>query len=83
MGCKFCTSGLGRRCDGPLGIDDLEVGCDCMCHKCDTCNSAHCVNVGGPDACDEAGEGGMDALEYDSPEGPDQIVPETNDGKEV
>jgi len=34
MGCKYCTSGLGDMCDGPMGLDDLEVGCDCSCHTC-------------------------------------------------
>ena len=54
MGCKWCPSGLGRNCHGPLGIDDLEVGCDCECHECPDCNSAYCVNVGGREACSEA-----------------------------
>lgn len=56
MGCKWCTSGLGRRCEGPNGIDDLEVGCDCMCHQCDDCGSAHCENVGGSYPCDDGRE---------------------------
>ena len=32
MGCKYCTSGLGRMCQGPNGIDDLEAACTCECH---------------------------------------------------
>ena len=52
MGCKDCTSGLGVNCQGPLGLDDLEVGCDCDCHRCEICNSAYCVNMGGTDPCD-------------------------------
>ena len=51
MGCEFCTSGLGVSCDGPLGFDDLEVGCDCDCHRCDICGSAYCVSMGGNDPC--------------------------------
>lgn len=53
MGCKWCTSGLGRACHGPLGIDDLEVGCQCSCHECPDCMSAYCVNVGGDEPCDD------------------------------
>ncbi len=34
MGCRWCSSGLGELCQGPLGLDDVEVGCDCDCHKC-------------------------------------------------
>lgn len=52
MGCKWCTSGLGRLCEGPLGLDDIEVGCDCDCHRCEICGSAYCVNMGGRDPCD-------------------------------
>ena len=52
MGCEYCTSGLGRACEGLLGLDDLEVACDCTCHKCPLCGSAYCENVGGPDRCD-------------------------------
>jgi len=51
VGCKYCTSGLGEDCQGPLGFDDLEVSCDCECHKCEICGSAYCQNVGGPDPC--------------------------------
>jgi len=51
MGCKYCPSGLGVHCAGPLGIDDIEVGCDCECHKCEECGSAYCYKVGGPDEC--------------------------------
>jgi hypothetical protein len=29
MGCRWCSSGLGLNCQGPLGFDDLEVACDC------------------------------------------------------
>ena len=32
MGCKYCTSGLARMCQGPNGIDDLEAACTCECH---------------------------------------------------
>lgn len=52
MGCKWCSSGLGRNCVGPLGLDDLEVSCSCSCHECDDCGSAYCECVGGPDPCD-------------------------------
>ena len=38
-------------CSGPLGMDDLEVGCDCQCHECPDCHSAYCRKVGGPDRC--------------------------------
>ncbi len=60
-GCKWCN--LGRSCRGPLGIDDIEVGCSCDHHECDDCGSAYCKNVGGPDPCeaeepDEDGDGG-------------------------
>lgn len=51
MGCKYCTSGLGENCEGPLGLDDLEVACDCSCHECVDCGSAYCEKVGGPDPC--------------------------------
>lgn len=51
MGCKYCSSGLGVSCEGPLGLDDVEVGCSCSCHECSECGSAYCVNVGGPDPC--------------------------------
>jgi hypothetical protein len=57
MGCKWCTSGLGRKCEGPLGLDDLECGCQCQCHVCPDCFSAYCVNVGGPDPCEDGDEG--------------------------
>lgn len=56
MGCRHCTSGLGLNCEGPLGLDDLEVGCDCDCHRCDICGSAYCVNMGGSDPCDPGGD---------------------------
>ena len=52
MGCKWCSSGLGRNCEGPLGMDDIECGCDCDCHRCDDCNSTFCETMGGPDECD-------------------------------
>ena len=52
MGCKTCGSGLGRDCHGPLGVDDLEVGCDCDCHECPDCGSAYCITMGGEDACE-------------------------------
>ena len=49
MGCKYCS--LGEACHGPLGADDLEVNCDCDCHKCPDCGSAYCEKMGGPDKC--------------------------------
>lgn len=52
MGCKWCTSGLGRTCQGPNGIDDLECGCDCDCHKCPDCFSPFCENIGGDEPCE-------------------------------
>ena len=52
MGCEYCTTGLGRACEGPLGLDDLEVACDCSCHDCLDCGSAYCWKVGGPDPCE-------------------------------
>lgn len=52
MGCKWCTSGLGRKCAGPHGIDDLEVGCECACHVCVLCENTNCVNIGGDEECD-------------------------------
>ena len=51
MGCKYCQSGFGLNCAGPLGFDDIEVGCDCDCHKCERCGSAYCKTMGGPDEC--------------------------------
>ncbi len=51
MGCKWCSSGLGRHCDGPLGMDDLEVSCDCQCHECPDCHSAYCETMGGDEEC--------------------------------
>jgi len=56
MGCNYCTSGLGEDCQGPLGLDDLEVSCDCECHQCELCGSAYCQNVGGPDPCEADSE---------------------------
>ena len=53
MGCKFCPSGLGNDCEGPLGLDDIEASCDCDCHRCPDCQSAYCQNVGGPEECDD------------------------------
>ena len=52
MGCKYCTSGLGEACQGPPGLDDLEVACDCECHICPDCHSAYCEKMGGPDKCE-------------------------------
>jgi len=52
MGCEYCRSGLGEMCQGPLGIDDLEVDCDCDCHRCPDCHSAYCVKMGGADPCE-------------------------------
>lgn len=52
LGCRYCTSGLGVYCNGPLGLDDLEVACDCECHKCPYCYSAYCEVMGGPDPCE-------------------------------
>ncbi len=51
MGCKYCSSGLGLSCAGPLGMDDIEVACHCECHECPDCGSAYCVQVGGPEPC--------------------------------
>jgi len=51
MGCKSCSSGLGATCEGPLGLDHLDGGCDCSCHECWDCHSAYCEKVGGPDVC--------------------------------
>ena len=53
MGCEFCTSGLGDECRGPLGIDGLEVGCDCDCHRCYACDSPYCETVGGDEECED------------------------------
>ena len=55
MGCKWCSSGLGEDCDGPLGLDDLEASCNCPCHRCPDCGSAYCEKMGGTDPC-ESGE---------------------------
>lgn len=62
MGCQYCTSGLGVNCQGPLGLDDIEVGCDCDCHCCPDCGSAYCVNMGGRDPCESEDE--TDYYEY-------------------
>lgn len=51
MGCRYCSSGLGEACQGPLGLDDLEVACNCPCHECPDCGSAYCEKMGGPDPC--------------------------------
>ena len=51
MGCQYCTSGLGKGCQGPRGLDDVEIGCDCDCHRCEECGSAFCYKMGGPDNC--------------------------------
>jgi len=51
MGCRFCTSGLEELCEGPLGLDDLEVACTCSCHECEECGSAYCERVGGREPC--------------------------------
>jgi len=51
MGCKYCTSGLGENCDGPLSMDDVEASCDCECHKCPECHSAYCEKMGGNEPC--------------------------------
>lgn len=67
MGCKWCTSGLGRRCHGPLGLDDLEAGCDCTCHECSECGNTHCENVGGDEPCDDGHEDYDDDYELDRP----------------
>lgn len=56
MGCEYCSSGLGRNCHGPLGLDDLEASCGCTCHECWECNSAYCQKVGGPDPCENWAE---------------------------
>ena len=41
MGCTFCTSGTGEKCDGPLSTDEVEASCGCQCHECDACGSAY------------------------------------------
>lgn len=33
MGCKWCTSGLGRKCEGLEGGDDIHASCTCECHS--------------------------------------------------
>ena len=55
MGCKYCTSGLGKDCYGPLGLDDLEVNCHCSCHECNDCSSAYCEYAGGHIPCKAEG----------------------------
>lgn len=65
MGCQWCSSGLGANCAGPLGLDDLEVGCDCDCHKCPECGSAYCECMGGADPCRREDDG-----DFDYPEEP-------------
>ena len=52
MGCSCCPSGLGENCEGPLGMDDVECGCDCDCHKCFDCGSACCEKAGVPNPCE-------------------------------
>jgi len=64
MGCKYCASGLGEACQGPLGLDDLEVACDCECHKCPDCGSAYCEKKGGPDPCEIDGWENPDNYNY-------------------
>jgi hypothetical protein len=54
MGCQWCA--LGSICQGPLGIDDIEVGCGCSEHECDECGSAYCETMGGPDPCETEDE---------------------------
>jgi hypothetical protein len=61
LGCEWCSSGFGKNCNGPLGLDDIEVGCDCDCHKCPDCGSAYCETMGGPDPCAEEMDGEKDA----------------------
>jgi len=56
MGCRWCGSGLGEDCEGPLGLDDLEVACTCSCHECTECGSAYCGNVGGHNPCEREEE---------------------------
>src|SRR3990167_3531920 len=51
MGCTFCTSGTGEKCDGPLSTDEVEASCGCQCHECDACGSAYCDAVGGDETC--------------------------------
>ena len=65
MGCKWCGSGLGEACSGPLGLDDLEVDCDCSCHQCPDCHSAHCVKVGGDEPCNDADSEDLSEEDYD------------------
>jgi hypothetical protein len=62
MGCRYCRSGLGEACQGPLGLDDVEVACDCDCHKCPDCGSAYCWKMGGPGGHDTCP---VDEEEYD------------------
>jgi len=31
MGCKYCNSGLGLKCDGES--DDIHASCTCDCHE--------------------------------------------------
>lgn len=62
MGCKRCTSGLGRSCGGPLGIDDLSASCHCTCHECSECNSAYCQNVGGSEPCRSEENDDLDSM---------------------
>jgi len=51
MGCEYCSSGLGENCEGPLGLDDVEVACDCSCHDCPDCGSPYCEKMGGHEPC--------------------------------
>lgn len=67
MGCKYCASGLGEACQGPLGMDDLEVGCDCDCHHCPDCGSAYCEKMGGHDKCQSNNDEWEDPANYDYP----------------
>lgn len=52
MGCEYCSSGLGKKCDGPEGLDDIECGCNCDCHKCPECYQTDCESIGGNEPCE-------------------------------
>jgi len=60
---NFVVRVFGEDCQGPLGLDDLEVACDCDCHRCPDCGSVYCEKMGGPDPCESDDE----ADHYDYP----------------
>lgn len=43
-------------CAGPLGMDDLEVACNCECHNCPDCGNPYCENMGGNEPCESDSE---------------------------